>query len=154
MDVIAFCGNNCSYCPRYLATQSGDPQELHKVAVLWEKCGYRDRVVSNEEISCHGCSITNWCRYDVADCMKDGIANCGKCRKYSCDKIQAAFERTRSFEAKIREACSETEYQQLKKAFYEKKENLDRIAAENAGSNPFHRFLGEGKSIHNCKKDD
>jgi hypothetical protein len=66
-------------------------------------------------------------RYDVADCMKDGLDSCGRCGKYPCDKIQTAFERTKSFEATIREACSEAEYRQLKKAFYEKKENLDRM---------------------------
>jgi len=53
--ILAPCGNDCSACPRQLATASRDPARLAAVAELWHFLGWRDRVVSNEEIACHGC---------------------------------------------------------------------------------------------------
>jgi hypothetical protein len=52
-EKITLCGDNCLACPRYNAKGY---QELNKVAELWYRVGLRDTVVSNEEISCSGCS--------------------------------------------------------------------------------------------------
>ena len=64
--ILAACGNDCSACPRYVAhPYEKSPEELRHTAELWMRIGYRDRVVSNEEIACTGCKPENWCRYQV-----------------------------------------------------------------------------------------
>ena len=76
--VLAACGNDCASCPRYIAHPYGKTdEELHHTAELWFKIGYRDHVVTNEEISCTGCKPENWCRYHVVKCCEDrGIRTC------------------------------------------------------------------------------
>lgn len=58
MEKITLCGDNCLECPRY---NTYTDEELNKVAKLWHKVGWRDRVVSNEEIRCVGCSSDKQC---------------------------------------------------------------------------------------------
>lgn len=123
--IIAACGNDCSICPRHLPKSE---EELQKTSELWYRIGYRDRVVSNAEISCSGCSPDNWCRYKIIDCTEGkGIANCGECSEYPCSKIKECFDVTDSFEPTCKEVCSSTEYAILKKAFFQKESNLDEI---------------------------
>lgn len=125
---LGFCGDNCSVCPRYVATQSGDVEQLRKVAVLWYRVGLRDEVVPPEELTCHGCSTENLCAYeDVRECaIEKGVKNCGECEDYPCEKVLKVFKWTESFVERCKEKCSEEEYESLRKAFFSKKENLDR----------------------------
>ena len=127
MKIIAACGNDCASCPRYNAAPLWKtPEQLHQTAVLWQKIGYRDNVVSNEEISCSGCKPENWCRYRIALCVSSkGIGNCGECSQYPCDNFRSCLEVTSSFEPACRKACTEEEYAVLRKAFFRKKENLE-----------------------------
>ena len=100
-------------------------EELRHTAELWLKIGYRDHLVTNEEISCTGCKPENWCRYRVTKCCEDkGISNCSECVDYPCANMKECFEITKSFEPKCREVCTDSEFEQLKKAFFEKEENL------------------------------
>ena len=124
--IIAACGNDCSVCPRYVKHPYEKTEaELRHTAELWMKIGYRDRVVSNEEISCTGCKPENWCRYHVAKCCDEhGIGTCGECREYPCERIQECFAVTKSFETDCRKACTEAEFRQLETAFFEKVKNL------------------------------
>ena len=124
--IIAACGNDCSACPRYVKHPYEKTEaELRHTAELWMKIGYRDRVVSNEEISCTGCKPENWCRYHVAKCCNEhGIGTCGECREYPCERIQECFAVTKSFETDCRKACTEAEFRQLETAFFEKEKNL------------------------------
>ena len=92
------------------------------------KIGYRDRVVTNEEISCIGCTKDNWCRYGIVHCTTDrNIENCGQCNEYPCERIRKCFEVTGAFDPSCRTACSDEEYSVLKKAFFEKQKNLEII---------------------------
>lgn len=127
--IIAACGNDCSACPRYVKhPYEKTEQELQRTAELWMKIGYRDHVVSNEEIACTGCKTENWCRYKVVECCAGkGIATCAECSDYPCANMKDCFEVTASFEPKCREICTEEEYDMLKKAFFEKEENLNRL---------------------------
>ena len=129
LRIIAACGNDCSACPRYAAHPfEKTEEELHHTADLWMRIGYRDHVVSIEEISCSGCKPENWCRYRVVKCCEErGIKTCAECTEYPCQNIKECFEVTRSFEPNCREACTEEEYEQLKKAFFEKEKNLSEI---------------------------
>ena len=123
--IIAACGNDCSICPRHLPKNK---DELNKTAELWYKIGYRDKIVSNDEISCSGCTKDNWCRYNIIQCTtKKNISNCGQCSEYPCDNIKQAFEITISFEPQCRKICTEKEYKILKKAFFEKEKNLNYV---------------------------
>ena len=55
--IIAACGNDCSACPRYVAhPYEKTEEELRHTAELWMKIGYRDHIVTNEEISCRDAS--------------------------------------------------------------------------------------------------
>ena len=124
--IIAACGNDCAACPRYCkAPFEKSDEELNHTAELWFKIGYRDRVVSNEEIACTGCKKENWCRYEIVSCVSEKhLANCGQCSMYPCETIQTCFRVTKSFEPECRKACTEEEYIQMKTAFFEKEENL------------------------------
>ena len=60
--IIAACGNDCAACPRYTAyPYEKTDEELHHTAELWKKIGYRDHIVTNEEISCTGCKPESHC---------------------------------------------------------------------------------------------
>ena len=124
--IIAACGNNCAVCPRYVAhPYEKTDEELRHTAELWMRIGYRDHLVTNEEISCTGCKPENWCRYRVVKCCVDrGIETCADCREYPCDNMKECFEVTRSFIPKCREVCTDEEYRQLNAAFFEKEKNL------------------------------
>lgn len=128
-EIIAACGNDCSACPRYIAhPYEKTDEELKHTAELWMKIGYRDHLVTNEEISCTGCKPENWCRYHVVKCCEDkGISNCSECTDYPCQNMKECFEVTKSFEPMCKKVCTEEEYLQMKKAFFEKEQNLRRV---------------------------
>lgn len=123
---LAACGNDCSACPRYIMhPYEKTEKELRHTAELWKKIGYRDRVVTNEEISCTGCKPDNWCRYNIAACCAErGIHSCAECAEFPCETLQEYFIITESFEPRCRQVCTAEEYRLLKKAFFEKAENL------------------------------
>ena len=129
MTLIGFCGDNCSLCPRYIATKNGDIHNLEKVWDLWVRVGWRDKGTSPEEVACSGCTSMISCRYDnVRICAKNkGITNCGECIDYPCQEIIKVFQRTKSYERKCKEVCSPGEYKRLYKAFFLKKQTLDAI---------------------------
>ena len=124
--IIAACGNDCAACPRYVAhPYEKTDEELRHTAELWMKIGYRDHIVTNEEISCTGCKPENWCRYQVVKCCEDrGIKTCGECAGYPCDNMKECFVVTKSFEPMCRQVCTDNEYMRLEKAFFEKEKNL------------------------------
>ena len=128
--MIAACGNDCAYCPRYTVhPYEKTAAELRQTAELWMKIGYRDHIVTNEEIACSGCRAENWCRYHVVKCCEEkGIKTCAECQAYPCENLRECFEVTKSFEPMCRRVCSEEEYKQLKKAFFEKEKNLSELA--------------------------
>lgn len=125
--IIAACGNDCAVCPRYIKEPySKTAKQLAHTAELWHKIGYRERVVTNDEISCMGCTEDNWCRYQVVKCTNEKkIDNCGSCKEYPCANIKDCFAVTKSFEPFCRKVCTDDEYQMMKKAFFEKEENLN-----------------------------
>lgn len=123
---ISLCGNDCKACPRYIATQSGNPEELEMVAELWFRCGWREKVAGIKEIACKGCRATSTCKYHIKECVAEkNVANCAVCIEYPCDKINLAFETSDKFERTIDEVCTISETSNLKKAFLNKRKNLD-----------------------------
>jgi len=121
-DKITLCGDNCIYCPRYNAHTD---DELKHIAELWYKVGWRDRVVSNEEIKCTGCSSHKQCTYQLVDCTKEhGVTKCNQCGEFPCRKISDMLKRSEAYQKKCREVCTAEEYAALEKAFFDKENNL------------------------------
>lgn len=123
-EKITLCGNNCLECPRYNA-HSGE--ELQKAAELWFRIGWRETIVSNEEIACSGCSSHKECTYRLVECTKShNVEKCNKCREFPCGKISDMLERSEKYESKCREVCSDEELEMLTKAFFNKENNLKK----------------------------
>ncbi len=124
VEKITLCGDNCIECPRYNARTEA---ELSKVAELWYRVGWRDRIVSNEEISCTGCSSHKQCTYKLVECTKaHNVDKCNQCTEFPCQKIEDMLERSKTYEKKCREVCSVEEYQALQNAFFNKENNLKK----------------------------
>jgi len=130
-----FCGDVCELCPRYTATQSGDPERLTAVAGLYRRLGWRDEAIDPEELRCTGCAENTSCVLGIRDCaLERKVDHCGQCGEYPCGTMDRALELSARFEALCRERTSAEEYAVLKKAFFEKKENLGgRIASHGGG---------------------
>jgi hypothetical protein len=137
MVFIGVCGDNCSYCPRYVAAQNGSVNELEKVKQLWVRLGLRDPAFHARDLACYGCKPENRCAYpELRACAHEkGIDNCGLCEKYPCELTNDAFERTEELRSRAIRICTSQEIDTLCKAFFSKKENLDRI----------HREINQGR---------
>lgn len=123
-EKITLCGDNCIECPRYNAHSD---EELKKVAELWYKVGWRDTVVSNEEIRCTGCSSHKQCTYQLVECTQQhNIQKCNQCTQFPCEKIHAMLERSAQYQKTCKEICSKEEYIMLEKAFFDKENNLKK----------------------------
>ncbi|MCM1136607.1 MAG: DUF3795 domain-containing protein [Clostridium sp.] len=123
-EKITLCGDNCIECPRYNARSK---EELRAVAELWYKVGWRDRIVTNEEIQCTGCSSHKECTYQLVECIKThGVEKCNQCALFPCGKISNTLKRSKQYQAKCREICSADEYRRLEKAFFDKENNLKK----------------------------
>lgn len=127
--MIGICGDNCEYCPRYLATQSSSKIELEKVKDLWIRLGLRNKEFSVEDMVCHGCRPENRCAYqELYDCVKTkGLKNCGLCDDYPCKLMTTAFNKSDRLKTKAMRVCESAEMEILQKAFFSKKEYFDNI---------------------------
>lgn len=123
-EKITLCGDNCMECPRYLARSD---EELEKVAELWYRVGWRDRVVSNEEIRCTGCSSHKQCTYRLVECTKEHqVKKCNQCPEFPCQNITDMLKRSGEYQEKCRRVCSKEEYRMLEKSFFDKENNLKK----------------------------
>ena len=123
-EKITLCGDNCIECPRYNARSD---EELKAVAKLWYKVGWRESVVSNEDIACNGCSSHKQCTYQLVECTKQHrVKKCNQCREFPCTKIRDMLERSAEYKSRCKEVCSEEEYRVLEKAFFDKENNLKK----------------------------
>ena len=132
MAYIAYCGDDCESCPRYTATKSNDVRGLEAAAILWQKAGYHDRLITPEEMICHGCHSLEQCYYgELRECARGrGIRNCGECNEYPCDRINKVFDKTSSDAARCKDILSADEYECLYQAFFAKKDVLEAIHRE------------------------
>jgi hypothetical protein len=124
---IGFCGDECSACPRYLATLDDDEGELRRVARLWHELGFRGRVVTTAEIRCDGCRPDRECAHGIAACAKArSVEHCGQCPDLlPCVLVQRCFERTEALAERLRSTCPAGDYDQLERAFLRKRQNLE-----------------------------
>jgi hypothetical protein len=130
--MIGICGDNCQFCPRYVATKEGRPEALEKVKELWVRLGLRDPDFPAHALACHGCKPENRCAYsELRACTKERMVdNCGLCHEYPCDLIMAAFDKTEKLYFHAIRVCTPSEMAALKKAFFTKRQTLDQIHRE------------------------
>lgn len=122
MKKITLCGDNCLECPRYLAKTE---EELNNVAELWYRVGWRDTIVSHNEIRCTGCSSHKDCTYQLVECIKEHkVDKCNQCSEFPCAKINSMLKRSCVYKEKCKSICSQDEYEHLEKAFFNKAANL------------------------------
>ncbi len=121
--IYSVCGDDCAVCPRFVASTD---EELHETALFWKKVGWRDRVLSNEEIKCTGCGCRPNCSFMILPCTKEhGVNHCKDCGDFICDKVKSMFEKSSIKKEQCKKACeSQEEFEMLCRAFYEKEKNL------------------------------
>lgn len=122
MEKITLCGDDCFTCPRYNAHTR---EELGKVAELWHRVGWRDKVPPPEEMACTGCSSHKQCTYGLVECTKEHhVEKCNQCLCFPCGKLAEMLEKSRESQERCRAVCSPEEYAALEKSFFHKEENL------------------------------
>ncbi|HEX2919789.1 MAG TPA: GNAT family N-acetyltransferase [Bacteroidales bacterium] len=127
-EIISVCGDVCSECPRFTATKANNEEKLKELALLWFKLGFRDSVVEPGQMKCKGCSKDKPCGYDLTTCEQLGNGkNCGECLVFPCEKIEAVFRRTERIKTSCLSKCDKHEYDQMKRAFFMKREILTEI---------------------------
>ncbi len=123
-EKISLCGDDCFTCPRYNAHTD---EELLRVAELWYRIGWRDRVVSNDEIKCSGCSSHKSCTYNLVECTyKQGVDKCSQCVEFPCVRIEEMLATSEAYRRKCRDICTEEEFQILSSSFFNKENNLKK----------------------------
>ncbi len=128
---LGLCGDDCNYCPRYLATVSSDEERLKEVAIMWQMIGWRNSVCSPEDMLCQGCASVKTCGLGIKECViENGIDNCGKCGDYPCEKLVKIFEDNRKEAIISKDRLSKQDYALFQKAFFSKKERLNKIHRE------------------------
>lgn len=121
-EMITLCGDDCLKCPRYNAKT---PESLRHTAEIWYKIGWRDTIVSDEEIKCTGCHPDKNCSYGLTDCAKSHkVKKCNQCKSFPCDKIDRMLYRSAIYEECCKTVCSADDYATLKSAFFNKAANL------------------------------
>jgi hypothetical protein len=132
MNPIGACGDDCSICPRYIATIGNDTNELERVKNLWVSLGLRGPNIDAEDLKCFGCRSENTCAYqDVRDCaFGKKLENCGMCPKYPCKKVNAAFAKTEKAFRSFKGIGAQEEMDSITRAFRYKKMILDGIHRE------------------------
>ncbi len=132
MATIGVCGDNCSYCPRYVATQKRDAKELERVKDLWVRLGFWDPAFPAQDLTCLGCRPENKCAYlEIRACAYGkGVENCGLCQAYPCRLINAAFEKSDNLRSYAARVCTPKEMDILQKAFFSKRKILDQTHSE------------------------
>ena len=101
--MIAYCGIDCSKCDSYLATQSGNDEELVKVAEKLSRIYNTE--VKPEYVICDGCRAgkrhsyycTNLCKMRQC-CIEKQYNSCIECSEFPCKELQ--FELNNNPEAK------------------------------------------------------
>ncbi|MDY7041501.1 MAG: DUF3795 domain-containing protein [Chloroflexota bacterium] len=95
--IIAYCGLVCTDCPAYIATQANDRAALEQVAAQWRE-QWNAPEITTESAICDGCLGTGGrhCSHcaecDIRACgVERGVANCGHCADYACEKLEGFF---------------------------------------------------------------
>ncbi len=121
--IYSVCGDDCAVCPRFLARTD---EELHETAVFWHQAGWRDHVVSNDEIRCAGCGSRSICSFMLLPCtLEHGVKACRECPEFVCEKVRSTYQRSEAKKSQCEKVCeTQAEFKMLCRAFYEKEANM------------------------------
>lgn len=120
---IGLCGDDCNYCPRYLATKSGNEERLKDVARVWQIIGWRDTTEPPEKLMCQGCASLKTCGLGIKECVIEKDADsCGKCPDYPCERLLEIFKDNQKEALICKESLSEEDCNLFQKAFFSKKD--------------------------------
>ena len=121
--ILSVCGDDCAVCPRRLAQTE---EELYETAVFWHRAGWRDHVVSNDEIKCTGCGCRPTCSFRLLPCVRShGVSACWACPEFECEKIREMLALSDEKRRQCERACESPEvFRMLSRAFYEKERNI------------------------------
>ncbi len=123
-EFITLCGDDCLKCPRYTAKTD---EELSAVAELWYRIGWRESILPPDEMRCCGCSPEKQCTYGLVECTAaHGVSKCSECADFPCVKTEELLKRSRAYEQKCVEVCTESELSVLRAAFFNKADNLKK----------------------------
>jgi hypothetical protein len=105
---------------------------LEKVKKLWVRLGLRDPALPAQDLVCYGCPPENNCAYsELRACVYGkGIESCGLCEGYPCQIVSAVFEKSERLSPKALSICTPDERELLRKAFFSKRENLEKKKLE------------------------
>jgi hypothetical protein len=95
--IVAYCGLVCTDCPAFIATQADDRDALEKIAAQWRE-EFNAPDLTTESIVCDGCltDVGRKCGH-CAECeiracgVARGVANCGLCPDYACERVEGFF---------------------------------------------------------------
>lgn len=127
--LLGACGDNCTLCPRFKATQNNDIALLNSLLELYIKLGTRKPGATAESLKCYGCKASRQCAYpEVRNCAgSKKIENCGQCSSYPCEMINSVFSKTMAFKERLTGKISDSGMKMFEDAFLRKKEYLDSI---------------------------
>jgi hypothetical protein len=94
-EIIAYCGLNCAKCPAYVATKSGDPAALERVAAEWREAFNAPKITA-ASIVCDGCLATisgrlsGYCGMcEIRACaVEHSVVTCAACADYGCERLE------------------------------------------------------------------
>lgn len=95
--MIAYCGINCLKCKNYLATQSGNPEDLANAAARLSEL-YKAEV-RPEHVICDGCRIDKRHSYFCSTsckmrkcCIDKNFYSCIECTEFPCSELQSELD--------------------------------------------------------------
>lgn len=103
--MIAYCGQVCTECPAYIATQNNDKKALEETAAKWREMF--DPSITAENILCDGCQsdgrkIGHCSECEVRACaIEHGVANCAYCDDYGCGTLTALLDNAPEIKASL-----------------------------------------------------
>jgi len=93
---IAYCGIDCSGCPAYFATLSGNEYSKEKIAQEWSQIYNTE--INPDDINCQGCSSRKGIHFShcfncsIRLCaLEKEVVTCADCENYVCIDLQDFF---------------------------------------------------------------
>lgn len=90
-NILAFCGLECTQCPAYVSTQTGNEELRRETAEKWSSPGHE---IDPDDIMCDGClqskRLSGFCHIcGVRKCASGkGLPHCAECDDYVCGTLE------------------------------------------------------------------
>ena len=127
--ILSKCGYRCDLCLAYKPNLQKHPKNKSILSDGWHTYfGFR---IPPEDIYCDGCNSNTGKQIDsscpVRPCVIErGIANCGQCEDYFCEKLETRIVNFQDIQAKFDEPISDSDRECFIKP-YENKARLKNL---------------------------